>query len=139
MTPKGVVFVLVGSIKRYFYLFLIGGGIYILIEMLYRGRSHFSMFLAGGLSVVLIRLVCGRIRNLLLRCLAGGIIITAVELAFGIVFNMWLGLGVWDYSHLPYNIMGQVCPYFTLIWSVLTIPALWLGNLVCGRYKREHR
>ena len=71
-------------IKRYSFLFLAGGGIYLLIELLYRGRSHFSMFLAGGISVVLIRIICGRIKGFLLRCLAGGIIITSVELVFGI-------------------------------------------------------
>ena len=89
--------------------------------------------------MVLIRLICGRMRGFLLRCLMGGIIITSVELVFGIIFNLWLEMGVWDYSHLPYNILGQVCPYFTLIWAALTTPALWLGNLICGRYKREHR
>lgn len=93
------------------------------------------MFLAGGLCVVLIRLFCGGIRGIIIRCLAGGIIITSVELVFGIIFNLWLGLGVWDYSHLPFNILGQVCPYFTLIWAFLTIPALWLGNIICGPKK----
>ena len=123
-------------IRRYSFLFLLGGGIYVLIELLYRSRSHFSMFLAGGLSVVLIRIICGRMKGFLLRCLVGGIIITAVELAFGIVFNLLLGMEVWDYSNLPFNILGQVCPHFTLAWAALSIPALWLGNLICGRHKR---
>ena len=123
-------------VRRYSFLFLLGGGIYVLIELLYRSRSHFSMFLAGGLSVVLIRIICGRIKGIVLRCLAGGIIITSVELVFGIIFNLWLGMDVWDYSHLPFNILGQVCPYFTLAWAALSIPALWLGNLICGRHKR---
>ena len=123
-------------VRRYSFLFLLGGGIYVLIELLYRSRSHFSMFLAGGLSVVLIRIICGRIKGFFLRCLAGGIIITAVELVFGIIFNLLLGMEVWDYSHLPFNILGQVCPYFTLAWAALSIPALWLGNLICGRHKR---
>lgn len=123
-------------IRRYSFLFFAGGGIYVLIELLYRGRSHFSMFLAGGISAVLIRIICGRIKGFFLRCLAGGIIITAVELAFGIVFNLLLGMEVWDYSHLPFNILGQVCPYFTVLWAALSVPALWLGNLICGRHKR---
>jgi uncharacterized membrane protein len=123
-------------VRRYSFLFLLGGGIYVLIELLYRGRSHFSMFLAGGLSVVLIRIICGRMKGIVLRCLVGGIIITSVELVFGIIFNLWLGMDVWDYSHLPFNILGQVCPYFTLAWAALSVPALWLGNLICGRHKR---
>lgn len=127
---------MLGILKRYLCLFLVGGLAYVAMEILYRGRSHYSMFLAGGLCVVLIRLFCGRMRGFLLRCLVGGIIITSVELVFGIFFNLWLGMGVWDYSHLPYNILGQVCPYFTFVWAFLTLPALWLGNIICGRHKR---
>ena len=135
MTPKGVVFSMLGYLKRYCVLFLVGGAGYVAIEYLYRGKSHASMFLAGGLCVVLIRIICGRIRSRLLRLVAGGAIISLVELIFGIVFNLWLGMGVWDYSDMPLNILGQVCPYFSIAWAFLSIPALWVGNIVCGRHK----
>ena len=35
-------------------LFLLGGTGYVLMELLYRGRSHYSMFLAGGVCFLLL-------------------------------------------------------------------------------------
>ncbi len=119
-------------------LFAAGGTAYVIVELLYRGRSHISMFVAGGACVLLIRLICGRMKcGLPLRCLAGGAVITVVELITGAVCNLWLGLGVWDYSHMPLNLWGQICPYFFFVWSVLALPAYGLGCLICGRPARS--
>lgn len=48
-----------------------------------------------------------------------GIAITAVEFVAGLIINVWLGMGVWDYSNMPGNIMGQICPQFLLMWIAL--------------------
>ncbi|MBQ3180693.1 MAG: hypothetical protein IJB55_04995, partial [Firmicutes bacterium] len=58
------------------------------------------------------------------------LLITAVELVFGVVFNIVLGADVWDYTSVPYNFCGQIClPYF-LIWvglaAVLVRLVRWL-------------
>uniref|UniRef100_UPI002899A74A putative ABC transporter permease n=1 Tax=Oscillibacter sp. TaxID=1945593 RepID=UPI002899A74A len=45
-----------------------------------------------------------------------GLTITAAEFLAGCVFNLWLGWRVWDYSHLPGNLLGQVCPQFAGLW-----------------------
>ncbi|WP_298024657.1 putative ABC transporter permease [uncultured Dysosmobacter sp.] len=50
-----------------------------------------------------------------------GLSITAAEFAAGCVLNLWLGLGVWDYSEIPGNLLGQVCPQFTLLWCGLSV------------------
>lgn len=53
-----------------------------------------------------------------------GTAITAVELIAGLVLNVWLGLGIWDYSGLPFNFMGQICLQFWLIWCLVSMPAI---------------
>ena len=79
----------------YLFRFLFGGAAYCTIEMVYRGRTHYSMFFAGG--IILAAFYC-------------------LELVFGLVFNRALGMGVWDYSRVPLNLWGQICLPFTLIW-----------------------
>ena len=97
-------------------LFALGGGAYVALEMLWRGRSHFSMFLAGGAALLLI----GQLNHvkpklpLFLRAVAGAGIITMVELAAGLIFNA--DYSVWDYRDRWGNWMGQICPLFSLLW-----------------------
>ncbi len=113
-------------------LFGIGGGAYVGLELLWRGRSHISMFAAGGLCFLLI----GRLEKaepklpLHLRVLAGMGIITGVELATGMLVNR--SYTVWDYRRLPGNLLGQICPQFCLLW----IPISWLAGVV---YKRADK
>lgn len=116
-------------------LFLTGSCAYPTLEMIWRGRTHYSMALAGGLCMVLIdKVCCERMasKRLSQRCVAGSAIITGVEFAIGIVFNDWLGCQVWDYSNMPLNIMGQVCLPYSLLWCGLTLPVMALCNL-CNR------
>ena len=112
--------------------FLIGGLLYQLVEILWRGYTHPSMFVVGGLCFVLLGLLneTGPCRDAPLpvhMVLAAGIV-TAVELLAGLVLNVWLGLGVWDYSGLPGNFMGQVCIWFALLWLLLSLPAMKLED-----------
>ena len=109
-------------------LFGIGGGSYVGLELLYRGYSHISMFGAGGLCFLLI----GRIRKLpasfpaRVGCGAG--IVTAVELAAGLLVNR--DYQVWDYRSQPGNFLGQICPQFILMWFALSIPGVALCTLL---------
>lgn len=71
-----------------------------------------------------------------LQALACGAAITAAELASGLVLNIWLGLEIWNYSHLPGNLWGQICPQFSALWCLLSVPAIvildWLRYAVEG-------
>ena len=98
-------------------LFCLGGSAYVGLEVLFRGRSHGSMFLAGGSCFLLL----GRLRTLPLplQALAGSGIITAVELATGLVFNR--DHRVWDYRDLPLNFRGQICLPFSLLWIPVSL------------------
>ena len=66
-------------------------------------------------------------------------LVTVVELAAGIVLNVWMGLGVWDYSHLPGNLWGQICPQFSALWWVMCLAFIpvfdWLRWTVEGGTK----
>ena len=97
-------------------LFVLGGGTYVGLELLWRGRSHFSMFLAGGTALLLIGQL-NRVKPklpLLFRAVAGAGIITMVELAAGLIFNA--DYSVWDYRDRWGNWLGQICPLFSLLW-----------------------
>lgn len=103
-------------------IFAIGSAGYGLCETAVRGRTHWSMLLAGGICLVLLVLADRKYLplSIYLRSLYGGLIITAVEFVFGCIFNIILGFEVWDYSHLPFNIMGQICPKFYIIWVLMS-------------------
>ena len=106
------------------------------LELGFRGRSHVSMFLAGGLCLLLV----GHLEEvkpklpLPLRILAGAGIITAVELGTGLAVNR--DFSVWDYRGAWGNWLGQICPAFTLAWIPLSALAgrvyLWLRQKLPG-------
>lgn len=113
-------------------IFLTGSCAYPTLEMVWRGRTHYSMAIAGGVCLYLINKVCCekmRDRRISTRCAAGSIIITGVELATGLVVNNLLGMGVWDYSDVPMNILGQVCLPYSLLWFGLSLPAMALCEI----------
>ncbi len=110
-------------------LFLTGSCGYPALEILWRGRTHYSMALAGGLCMVLINKVCCEKmqgKRIASRCFAGSAVITGVEFTVGLVFNCLLGLDVWDYSNMPLNVMGQICLPYSLLWCGLSLPAMAL-------------
>ena len=97
-------------------LFYLGGCAYMGLELLWRGRSHGSMFLAGGLCFLLIGHLGAAEPKLPLplRCAAGAGIITMVELAAGLAVNR--DYTVWDYRSRPGNFCGQICPLYSILW-----------------------
>ncbi|HWP50089.1 MAG TPA: hypothetical protein VN626_00195 [Clostridia bacterium] len=126
--------------KRIGTLFMTGGALYFIFETLWRGYSHWTMFILGGLCFVLV----GGLNNflpwempLLYQILLGGLIITVGELLTGCVVNLWLGWQVWDYSALPGNLWGQICPQYSLLWVLLSGPIIILDDLLQWRWYRE--
>ena len=100
-------------------LFLIGGLAYILMELMWRGYTHWTMFFVGGLAFVLIGAINEVIpwnMPLWMQSIIGALIITSIEFVSGCIINLWLGWNVWDYSNLPFNVFGQICLPFSVIW-----------------------
>lgn len=114
-------------------LFLVGGIAYITIELLYRGHSHWTMFLLGGLCFILI----GGINNyiswdmlLWKQMLLGSVIITLLEFVCGCIVNLLLHWNVWDYSNLPFNILGQICLPFSILWFFISFVAIIIDDYI---------
>lgn len=83
------------------FLFLIGGALYYCIEILWRGHSHWTMAVVGGICF----LVIGGLNNyipwempLWKQAGIGALFVTAMEFVVGVPLNLMLGLHIWDYS-----------------------------------------
>ncbi len=113
-------------------IFLLGGVGYGLIELLWRGRTHPSMVLTGGACLAIIYGVNSlwRERPILLRCGVCALLITAVEFCVGLFVNRLWHMDVWDYSREAFHLMGQVCPKYTFLWFLLSVPLSMLLSRV---------
>jgi predicted membrane protein len=129
-----------------------GGTVYFLLEVAFktlRGEQAQISWTMLVLAVILTIPVerCGEQLPwevpLWLQALACALLVTAVELAAGVILNIWLGLDIWDYSHLPFNLWGQICPQFSAVWWFLClvfIPAFdWLRWSVEGGQRPKYR
>ena len=129
-----------------------GGAVYFLMEVAWKTatgepeRISWTMLIVAMLLTVAVER-CGYQLPwevpLFLQALACSVLVTAVEFVSGLIINVWLGLGVWDYSHLPGNIMGQICPQFFLVWfalCMLFIPIFdWMWYAVAGGQRPHYR
>lgn len=117
------------------FTFLMGFFIYSLFEIATRGYTHWTMALTGGLVLSLLyhlnrRLTLSPLRSSIL----GALMITAIEFPVGLFDNILMGWHVWDYSDVPLNIMGQVCPLYSGIWFLLCLPAYYLCRRIRGAF-----
>lgn len=124
---------------EYTAVFIIGALCYGLIEIMWRGSTHWTMLLTGGACMLLLHWVNQRHYELDLwsKCGLGCLCITAVEFAVGWLVNIKLNMMVWDYSDKFLNIMGQVCPEYTAYWYFLSIPAIMTSNYFIIRRKEK--
>ena len=131
---------------KHFILFSIGGIAYLITELLWRGSSHWSMFILGGACFLIVGLINEKSRGnipLLLQMLISAIIITALEFLTGYIVNIRMGLSVWDYYRMPYKIMGQVCLMYSILWFFLSFVCIiaddWLRCVLFGEEKQKYR
>lgn len=104
------------------------------------------MFILGGICFVAL----GFINEVLpwemplwQQMLLGACIVTALEFLTGGLVNLWLGWGVWDYSNIPGNIMGQVCPQYFVLWLPVSLIGIvlddWLRYWWWGEARPHYR
>ena len=125
------------KIEKYEFLFFVGATIYVIIEKLYRGYSHWTMFLLGGICFIALGLINEVIpwdMPLLLQMFIGGIIITVLELITGCVVNLWFGWNVWDYSELPFNLWGQISLFSSIVWVGLSFVGIVLDDFIRWKF-----
>lgn len=108
-----------------------GGLLYIILELVWRGHSHWTMFALGGLCFALIGLINELIpwcMPLWKQALIGAAIITGLEFLTGCIVNLGLGWHVWDYSGMPLNLLGQICILYILLWIPVSLIAIMLDD-----------
>lgn len=124
---------LLNHIIKLLALFIVGGIVYLGVEILWRGHTHWSMGIVGGLCFILVGLINEVFiykMYLEVQAAIASTIITIVEFFAGLLINVKLGWDVWDYSNLPFNIMGQVCLLFMILWFFLAFVAIILDDVI---------
>lgn len=108
-------------------LFYMGGAAYMVLEFLWRGHSHYSMFLLGGSCFLML----GQLRKLRLPLpilvVFGAIGITALELVTGLLVNR--DYSIWDYRQLPFHYLGHICLNYSLLWMPVGFAGMELYHL----------
>lgn len=91
------------------------------------------MAVVGGLCFVMV----GGLNNwlpwewsIVKQMIASAAIVTTVEFVSGILLNLVLHWDIWDYSNMPFNVLGQICLPFTGIWFLLSFLAIFLDDLL---------
>ncbi len=128
-----------GKFIEFFTVFGIGGIVYGLVEVLFRGYTHWTMAITGGIAFLLIYIINMNMKteSLILRCLVGAAVITAIEFTVGCIVNRGLHMDVWDYSDEQFNVLGQICPLFSFAWFIICIPATILSFILRGQLRRS--
>jgi len=121
-------------ITRILILWLCLGMIYLTIEGIWRGWTNIVMLPIGGFCGIAIGAINQSPRfykcKIVWQCLIGTLIVLTVEFLSGCVLNLWLGLGIWDYTGMFGNILGQVCIQYGILWFFLIPFAIWVEDYI---------
>jgi uncharacterized membrane protein len=125
--------------REYTTVYMIGAVSYSVLEILWRGFTHWTMAITGGICFLIFHVANIRITRLRLwgRCLVGCIIITIIEFLAGCTINKILHLNVWDYSGYPFNLWGQICLGYSALWFFLGIPMCCMSSKIAYRFNRR--
>ena len=126
-------------------IWFIFGMCYFTLEGIYRipkgGFANLIMLFIGGLCGVLIGSInqFPKFNNMAVwkQAAIGTVLTLIVEYASGYVLNIKLGLNIWNYSDMYFNIKGQICLEFALIWFLLMPIAIWLEDYIRFKFWEE--
>ncbi|MCD7772663.1 MAG: putative ABC transporter permease [Ruminococcus sp.] len=116
-----------------FTIFCIGAFGYGIIEILFRGYTHITMGVLGGICLLFMSILNyfrTSFRSLVVCALISGVFITVMEGAMGYFLNLLLGLDIWDYSTAPLNVNGQICLPFSIAWVMLSMVVMPLEKFL---------
>lgn len=119
------------KLSEYLFLWTLGGVIYYSLEMIFRGFSHWSMFFLGGFCLVFFAqqgIWTGWRAPLWKQVGWSVLFVTSCEFITGIFVNKIMGWNVWDYTDQPFQILGQICLPFTIIFSGLCAAGILLSG-----------
>lgn len=116
------------SIGMYGWMFCTGALGYTVLELFFRGYTHWSMTITGGLCVCILLTIEQQFPfwKIWQKSLVGAWWITMIEFVVGCIVNLWLRWDVWDYTNLSMQLMGQVSLLFSCLWFLLCIGVFWM-------------
>lgn len=119
-------------------IFLFGFYGYSLIEILWRGHTHWSMALTGGSCFLLLYHFFNQfpLQKLWKKCVSAAGLVTCVEYFVGCIVNGVLHLRVWDYSNQPFNLLGQVCLLYSFLWALLALPLNYFSRFLSQAFEQ---
>jgi len=131
------------NLKKDIVLIIIMGTIYMALEGIWRGWTHISMLVVGGISAFLI----GKLnehpafynRKMWEQCSIGTGIVLALEFTSGMILNVWLKLGIWDYSNTWGNLYGQICLPYAVLWFMLVPFCIYVDDYLRYRIFGEEK
>lgn len=111
-------------------IFTIGSVGYSLIEILWRGFTHWTMAVTGGICFLAVYFLNLKYRKkpLVEKCFMCSVVITAVEFLVGCIVNLVLKWDVWNYSKMHFNLLGQICLLYSFLWFLLSFPLCWFSG-----------
>lgn len=134
------------KLTEYGFLWFLGGSLYYSFEVIFRGFSHWSMFVLGGICMMFFAFqgsAAGWREPMWLQIIRSTIFITACEFITGIIVNKWLNWAVWDYTDQPFHLFGQICLPFAVIFSGLCAVGIplsgYLLHWIFGEEKPRYR
>lgn len=129
---KVIVMRLSRIVKKNGAIMVFGGIAYGIIEMLWRGRTHWTMIVTGSFCFTLLNKIYKKYAYMMLikKCVLGGAVITACEFLCGMIVNVKFKMKVWDYSKYRFNIKGQICPLYSFLWTLLCLPICAICRLI---------
>ena len=127
---------------KYLFLFWLGGSFYVTLEVIWREKSHWTMLVLAGLVFIIIGLLnelWDWYDSLLKQIIAGTSIATVAEFICGYIVNIWLCWNVWNYADMKWNILGQICPQYILLWIPIVLLAILLDDFIRYFFFDEER
>ena len=129
-------------VSEVMFLMAAGGSLYYLIEIGFRGYSHWTMFMLGGLALTFCSFQ-GEVMHwsepLWLQIFRAVLFLTSLEFTTGIICNKWLKIGIWDYRDQSFQLWGQICLPFIVLFSGLLMLAILFGGMVLWKIFGEER
>lgn len=116
------------------FIFLLGSLIYSLIEITFRGYTHWTMTILGGIAGTVLYCISADSQPIIFKAISGALMITALEMVTGVIDNIILRWAVWDYSRVPFNLFGQICLPFSILWFFISFPAIFFCRFVRRKF-----
>ena len=108
-------------IAKLIFTYALCGGLYVMLELAWRGRSDISMLLLSGflgLFAMFFNNIFSYETDYIIQVLSVSIIATFFEGLFGNVYNM--DYAIWDYRNLPLSFWNdQINLIFFLFWIII--------------------